>query len=68
MTTHPAHAIDIERCTECPLVGTHTKQDKSVPCCHPLRMAIERLEVNPWKSPPKHCPHRTQLTVLRVTS
>jgi len=63
-----AYAVDIERCTECPFVYTHTKSDKAVPCTHPLRLAVERLQVHPFKRPPKHCPLRSKLTVLRVTS
>jgi hypothetical protein len=51
-----AHAVDIERCTECPFVEAHTKSDHDVPCTHPLRLAIERLHVDPWRKPPKHCP------------
>ncbi len=63
-----AHAIDIEKCTECPYVSEHTRDTQTAQCTHPLRMGFEQLAVHVHAAPPKHCPHRAQMTLLRVTS
>lgn len=63
-----AHAIDIERCTECPLLQAHDKTDRTARCEHPGMLAIEQLLVDPWAKPPKACPLRELPALLRVTS
>ena len=72
MTTPPtqAHAIDIEKCEECPYCGYKQMQpeDKTAQCTHPNRLAFEQLQVAVEEAPPKSCPHRVKLTVLRVTA
>ncbi len=64
-----AHAIDIERCCECPYGANSSTQPeaKTGQCSHPLRMAAEKLEIALEEPPPASCPHRVKLTVLRVT-
>lgn len=63
-----AHAIDIERCTECPFISEHTRDDRTAQCTHPAITIAYGLDVNPRNKPPKTCPVRHKLTVLRVTS
>jgi hypothetical protein len=63
-----AHAIDIHTCGECPY-GPHdgtSPEAKTTMCSHPKRLSIELLEVVIKDPPPATCPHREQMTVLRV--
>lgn len=60
-----AHAIDITKCIECPYCGTPSPEQKRAPCQHPLRLVFE-TSVELEDVPPKMCPIRTKLTVLRI--
>ena len=64
-----AHAIDIEKCVECPYGADSatSPEAKTAMCTHPLRLAIEVLEVLLHAPPPATCPHREKWTVMRVT-
>lgn len=66
--TIQAHAIDIHTCGECPY-GPHdgtSPEAKTTMCSHPKRLAIEMIEVMIQEPPPKTCPHREIMTILRV--
>jgi len=64
-----AHAIDIEKCVECPYGADASTPPEATTtqCKHPLRLAGEQLEVSLAAPPPATCPHRAKMTVLRVT-
>lgn len=66
----PAHAIDVEKCRECPYCGCKQMgpEDMEAQCTHPLRLDFEQLKVFTDEAPPASCPHRKMLTVLRVTA
>ena len=63
-----AHAIYIECCTECPLARAHEKGDEIGHCDHPGMLSIEQLQVRLRYVPPKACPLRSLVVVLRVTT
>ena len=63
-----AHAIDIEKCTECPYVGEHTRDTPKTSCSHPEVNMFQPLEVWVNAPPPKSCSMRVRPTLLRVTS
>ncbi len=64
-----AHAIDIERCSECPFGADSATmpEQKTGQCSHPNIMVGARLDVLLDDPPPFSCPLRPKLTVLRVT-
>ena len=70
---YETHTIEINRCIDCPFVGAPLPYRVEVWCEHPLRessdlpnVISEAALIAPGAKPPKDCPIRRKLTVLRV--